>query len=361
MASIYERSNGSLYANFYEEGERARFSLRTKDRREALRKLTELEEAHEAGEFDPFEDDPFSYDEPDGSLTLAQAFEQYAEEKRKQGRAESTLDSYRSTWSSLTEGDRTLDDLTVEQIEEHIHDPEVARSTRAKRWRHIRCVLNHFDHTEKVDAVSAPQRPDSLPTPVRRDDLSALTEALKADYRKKRRDSRVQPNQLVWAVPVFRFVFYTGLRASEVAALRWKDIDTEAGVIRLREQKNGTQNATVPLVSKAEKQLKHAPRPRDPEMYVWRSPTGPKFERSEEKFAHLVSKRFRKAREVCDDVPNDRVFHDLRAGFATHLASNGLGAHEIRAAMRHADVSTSMKYVRVANSDLRNSMEGAFS
>jgi integrase len=364
MASIYERSSGTYYCNFYAEGERARFSLRTKDRREALRKIEELEEAHDAGDFDPFEDDPFDYDEPDGALTLAQAFEQYAEEKRKQGRKESTLKSYRSTWSILIDrvGEGTeLSELAPKEIEDYIHDPEVAQSTGARRWRHIRCILNYFDRTEVVEAVNAPQRPDSLPTPIRRDDLSALTTALKKDYRAKRRDSRVQPGQMIWAIPVFRFVFYTGLRASEVAALRWRDVDTEAGVIRLRTQKNGTENATVPLVSKAEEILKHAPRPHDPDAYVWRSPTGPKFERSEEKFGHLVSKRFRKAREKCDDVPDDRVFHDLRSGFATHLASNGLGAHEVRAAMRHADVSTSMQYVRVANADLRDRMEGAFS
>jgi len=322
-----------------------------------------LEEAHDAGKFDPLEDDPFGYDAQNGAPTLSQALQEYTEEKRKQGRKESTLDSYRSSWRMLSDAvgkEVTLDELTVEEIEDFIHDREIAQSTRAKRWRHVRCVLNYFDRSDLVETVAAPQRPDSLPTPMRRDDLSALTEALKKDYRAKRRDSRVQAGQMIWAVPVFRFVFYTGLRASEVASLRWKDVDTDAGVIRLRTQKNGTQNATVPLVSKAGEVLRHAPQSREPNAYVFRSPTGPKFERSEDKFAYLISKRFRKAREKCDSVPNDRVFHDLRAGFATHLASNGLGAHEIRSAMRHANVSTSMKYVRVANSDLRSSMEQAF-
>lgn len=363
MASIYKRSSGTFYANFHHAGDRARFSLRTKDRREALRKIEELEEAYDAGKFNPLEDDPFDYDTPDGAPTLSQAFQQYAEEKRKQGRKESTLDSYRSSWRILSNGvgeDVTLDALTAGEIENFIHDREVAQSTRAKRWRHVRCVLNYFDRSDLIETVAAPQRPDSLPTPMRKDDLSALTETLKKDYRRKRRDSRVQAGQMVWVIPVFRFVFYTGLRASEIAALRWKDVDADAGIIRLRTQKNGTQNATVPLVSKAEEALRHAPPSREPNAYVFRPPTGPKFDRSEEKFAHLVSKRFRKAREKCDDVPDDRVFHDLRAGFATHLASNGLGAHEIRSAMRHADVSTSMKYVRVANSDLRSSMEQAF-
>jgi integrase len=362
MASIYQRSNGTFNANFYHDGKRARFSLRTKEKREALQKLTMLEEAYEEGRFDPFKDDPFDYEHDNGALTLLQAIEQYAEEKRKQGRKESTLSSYRSTWSNLSErigANITVDALTASHIEEYVHEREIAESTSAKRWRHIRCVLNYLDRSELVQSVNAPQRPNSLPTPVRRDDLSALTTALKEDYRAKRRDNRVQPGQMIWAVPVFRFVFYTGLRASEVSALRWRDVDIDAGLIRLREQKNGTQNATVPLVSKAMDVLRHAPRPHVSEQYVFRTPTGPKSDRSEEKFAHLISKRFRKAREKCS-VPEDRVFHDLRSGFATHLASNGLGAHEIRAAMRHADVSTSMQYIRVASSSLRESMESAF-
>ncbi|WP_118828957.1 tyrosine-type recombinase/integrase [Salinibacter ruber] len=366
MATIYERNSGTYGANFYHDGNRARFSLRTKDRREALRRIEELEEAHESGLFNPFDfdDDPMEYDQRGDSLTLSQAFERFAEHKRKQGRAESTLESYRYAWSALTDeadGEMKLSDLGAQEIEAFLHETEVADSTRFKRWTLVRAILRHFDCGDAVEAVAAPSDTESMPTPIRQNDLFAITETMKEDYRDKRLKRQARPGEMIWQIPMWRFVYFTGLRGSEVAALRWKDVDMDADVIRLRTQKNGTQNATVPLVSKAKEALRHAPQPREPEAYVFRSPHGDRFERSETPFREYISEAFSKALDNCDAVESKHVFHDLRAGHATHLASNGLGAHEIRAAMRHANVSTSMKYVRVANSDLRESMERAFS
>jgi integrase len=366
MANIYERNSGTYGANFYSDGRRARFSLRTKDRREALRRIEELEEAHKKGLFDPFdfEGDPMEYGEKESSLPLPQAFERFAKGKRREGMKESTISSYRTTWRILIRRagpSVLLEDLTASVLEDVIHDPDVAKSTRHKRFRHLCSILNHLDEGDRLEGVTEPARAESTPTPVQRGDLSKLTEALKEDYRQKRRSDCCRPGQLIWQIPMWRFIFYTGLRRSELARLRWKDVDVEAGWLRLRETKSGSEQ-TVPLVTKAVEALRHAPKPRGPEMYVWRAPyAGDLFERSPERFAHGTSRTFTKIRRECDAVTEEYTLHDLRAGFATHLASNGLGAHEIRSAMRHADVSTSMRYVQVANADLRESMEQAFS
>jgi integrase len=367
MATIYERNSGTYGANFYENGNRARFSLRTKDRREALRRIEELEEAHESGLFDPFDfdGDPMAYEQRGASLTFSQAFEQFAKGKRREGMKESSVSSYRTTWDILTRQagppEQELGNMDASVLGNVIHDPDVAKSTRHKRFRHLRSILNHLGAEDLLEGVTEPSRADSTPTPVQRRDLGSLTAELKKDYRQKRRAGRCRPGQLIWQIPMWRFVFYTGLRRSELARLRWKDVDVEAGRLRLRETKSGSQQ-TVPLVSKAAEALRHAPKPRGPEMYVWRAPYADgRFERSPERLAHGTSRTFTKIRRKCDAVTEEYTLHDLRAGFATHLASNGLGAHEIKAAMRHKNVRTSEKYVRVANSDLRDSMEGAFS
>lgn len=362
MASIYQRSNGTFYGNFYHDGKRERLSLRTKDEAEAERRLRRLEQS----EFDPFSgDDPIDYFGEEADLTLSEAFREFAAAKRKQGRAESTIDSYRYTWSALTGALRhgvKVDDLTAFQIESFLHDSDAARSTKCKRWRHVRAVLRHFDCIDVVEEVTPPSEPTRLPTPVRREDLSALTMELKRQYRelRSRKPQGCRPGEKIWMVPLWRFAFYTGLRISELADLRWRDVDREAGVILLRDQKSGVENETVPLTNAAAKQLKYAPKQREPEAFVWRSPQGDRFARNRKAWSNVVSQTFSETVENCDTVTEDHTFHDLRAGFATHLASNGLGAHEIRSACRHANVSTSMKYVRVANADLRQSMEVAF-
>jgi len=363
MASIYERSNGSLYANFYEDGDRERLSLRTKDEAEAERRLRRLEQS----EFDPFgEEDPSDYFGEEGDPTLSEAFKRFAESKRKQDRAESTIDSYRYTWSALTDALREglkVDDLTAPEVENFLHNSDAARSTKCKRWRHVRAILSHFDCSDVIESVTPPTEPTRLPTPVRRDDLSALTAELKRRYRelRSRKPQGCRPGEKIWLVPLWRFAFYTGLRISELESLRWRDVDAEAGVIRLREQKNGKENATIPLTEAAATQLKYAPKPREPEAFVWRSPQGDRFEHNSKAWANVVSQTFSTTVENCDAVTEEFTFHDIRAGHASHLASNGLGAHEIRRTMRHANVSTSMQYVRVADSDLRDSMESAFS
>jgi integrase len=366
VASLLDRSTG-YYCQFYDSDRspsRKRFSLKTKRKRKARQKITELERAYEDGEFDPWTDDPFDYEDPcDGPLTLAKAIEQFTAEKEQQGCAERTVSTYENVWGRFTdtlEGERIeLSDLTPEQIEAFVHDRSIAESTRHKRWRHVRAVLNHFNRTDASENVTPPQRPDKLPTPVRRDDLSAVIGSLKEDYRDKRRRNCVRPGQVIWAVAPIKFAFYTGLRASEIGRLKWKHIDTERGLIRITEQKNGREQ-TVPLISKAVDVLDDTPRPRGPECYVFRTPDGPIRDRNAEAFGRRCSRRWCRARQECEDV-GEKTFHDLRAGFATALADAGMGAHQIRDAMRHADISTSLAYVRASNQRLKSDMESAFS
>lgn len=363
MASLLDR-NGTWYCQFHDSDRtpsRKRFSLRTKQKRKARRKLTELEDAYEENrDFDPWAgDDPFDYESSDGPQTLAQAIDEFVAEKERQGRADRTIGSYEQVWGLFTNqvGEETeLSDLSARDVEDFIHDRSVSESTRHNRWRHVRAVLKWTD-AEVVNAVNPPKEPDKLPTPVRRDDLANLTEALKKDYREKRRKRNCQPGQIIWCVPLFRFVFYSGLRASEVARLKWKHIDRERGLIRITEQKNGREQ-TIPLISKAADTLDNAPRPREPEMYVFRSPTGPTTKRSEDTFADHISRTFCKARRKAEI--GKKTLHDLRAGYATALADAGLSSHQIKEACRHQSISTSEKYVRVSRTKLRRDMEEAF-
>lgn len=368
MASLFDR-NGTWYAQFYKSERspsRKRLSLRTKQKREARRKLTELEDAFRQGEFDPWGSgtagDPFAYQDAAGSkptLSTAQAIDAFAEEKELEGRAKRTVSTYRNVWGRFVDrvgAGKELAEITLDHIHNYIHDRSVSESTRHKRWRHVRAVLN-WAECDVVDEVNPPQKPDKLPTPVRDDDLSTVISALKKEYREKRRKRQCRPGQMIWAIPVFRFAFYTGLRASEIGRLKWKHVDRDRGLIRIEEQKNNREQ-TVPLISKAEDVLDDAPCPRQPDYYIFRAPASPLRDRNEEAFGRQASRTFCKARKR--SKVEGKTFHDLRAGFATALAEAGMSAHQIKEAMRHADISTSLKYVRVSRQRLRSEMESAF-
>jgi integrase len=148
------------------------------------------------------------------------------------------------------------------------------------------------------------------------------------------------------------------MRATEVGRLRWGHIDTERGLIALHEQKSGKAQ-TIPLVTKAREVLRYVPGPREPDVYVFRTPRSPLRDRNEKCFGQTASRHFSRARDHAG-ISRPLTFHDLRAGFASMLAEAGKSAHVIREAMRHADLTMALKYVRVSRKRLRSEMEDAF-
>lgn len=375
MASLFKRSNGTFYASFYESNrspQRKRFSLRTSTRRIARRKLTELEDAFVEGEFDPWasgvRSDPFNYDQPAKreEITLAQLIDRFTNTKSEQGRSARTLETYRAVWRRFSQrvGTKSLvSTLSSPEISTFCHDDTVSAATRHKRWRHLRSIFNwavdsNLIEASPMEAVHPPRKEEKLPTPVREEDLPLLCGAVAEEYREKRRKGHCKPGQLIWAIQVFRWAFYTGMRASEIGRLKWRHIDRERGLIRIEQQKNHKAQ-TIPLIEKAREVLRYTPLPRPPEGYVFRTPSGPIKDRCAESFGRNASRRFCKARRR-SQIERDLTFHDLRAGFATALADAGKSAHVIRDAMRHSTLSMALKYVNVSNARLRSELDDAF-
>ena len=93
----------------------------------------------------------------------------------------------------------------------------------------------------------------------------------------------------------------TGMRSGELIGLRWRDVDLERGVARLRETKNG-RSRDVALFSRSRELLALLPRDREQVFSL----SGP-----------LRDKRFRDARDACGV---SGTFHDSRHTAATRLA-----------------------------------------
>jgi integrase len=328
----------------------------------------------ERSEFDPWTgEDPravWSGDSRDGesgdspsleSPTLTTTIERFIDRKKREGRKQTTLDTYRGIWRRFrrSAGAERLSELSASDVSAFVHDESVSQATRRKRYRHVCAVLRSADRDELTSGVPTPRYDEKLPTPIRPGEFERIIGAVKAEYREKRREHHIRRGSLVWTIPAFRFLFNSGLRAGELAALRWRDIDRERSLVLVREQKNGRAE-TVPLVGGAESALRHAPRPRGPEMYVFRTRRGSTTERSESAFARRLSRRFSSARDRAG-VSSEKTLHDLRAGFATRLADAGLTAHKIKRALRHSSLKMALRYVRLSNRELRSEMEEAFS
>jgi integrase len=375
MASLYKRSNGNFYASFYDSNRspcQKRFSLKTSRKKTARRLLTKLEKAYEDGDFDPWASgkrgNPFQYDQPDtySDLTVGEIIDQFVDSKRREGKSDRTVDTYKGVWrrfSSFVGTDHSLSELKSERIDEYCHEPSVSQATRRKRYRHVRAILNWaseegFLASNPLDEVTPPSKSNKLPTPVRPEELEGICDAIRKTYREKRSAGRCRQRQIIWTLPVFRWAFYTGMRATEIGKLRWHDIDEKRGLIAIREQKSGKEQ-TIPLISKAREVLRYTPLPREAEMYVFRTPRSPLTDRNSKSFGQTASRHFCSARRRAD-IDRHLTFHDLRAGFASMLAEAGKSAHVIREAMRHADLTMALKYVKVSRQKLRSEMEEAF-
>jgi integrase len=120
----------------------------------------------------------------------------------------------------------------------------LAKATQRKRYGHLRtffrwCMKEGLLRTYRLDDVAQPEKPNKLPKAITADELDHLCETVKEDYRRKRAKNWIRPRELIWRIPIFSFCFYTGMRGSEIARLRW-------GASRLRERPHLHSGAEEP-------------------------------------------------------------------------------------------------------------------
>ena len=380
MASLTKRRS-KYYAQFFDanrDPKRTRFSLKTARKDVARRKLASFEEDYERDAFDPWTDDPWTYDEdPTERRSLKAARDEFIEAKKATGRAESTVRTYREILRLLlgtVDPTTNLRSLSPGPVRSVIWDPEIADATKHKRYGHLRtffrwCIAEDFLEKSPLEAVTKPQKPAKFPKAITSAELVQLCTALRRDYRRKRKKGWVQEGEIIWRLPLFWFALYTGMRGGELARLRWRDADMDRRLIYIREQKNQKEQ-TIPLIAKAREVLQGLQAAEDEEArkgdYVFTSPHFEADTRSARNFRERAAETFRKGRRLTEEddeveaIPQHLSFHSLRHGFCTTLAAAGKSAAIIKEAARHADIQTSMRYVHMANETLKTEIDDAF-
>lgn len=164
-----------------------------------------------------------------------------------------------------------------------------------------------------------------------------------------RRSGPAGPTQVVALRPASRVFItvaaLTGMRRGEIQALRWGDIDLGARRITLRDTKGGklarsgakTETVSVPPVAAAALASIMPERP-DPEENVFIPHRGTRYAINHD----WVAVR----REA--QLPADLMLHGLRHSIGTHAAAAGMSALEVQRLLRHRNVSTSTRYIHLA-------------
>jgi integrase len=147
---------------------------------------------------------------------------------------------------------------------------------------------------------------------------------------------------------------YTGLRKSELWALRRGAVDLEGRLLRVMATtdhstgvrseltKNGRSGA-VPLAQPAYEALTHC------RLY---QPDEPVFDQA---LFWNLSKRFRK---ICRDADVREIrFHDLRHTFASHLVQAGVPIYEVQKLMRHQSIKMTERYAKLRMDKLTKAVD----
>lgn len=140
-----------------------------------------------------------------------------------------------------------------------------------------------------------------------------------------------------------RLVVLTGCRRGDVRGLRWRHVDLRQGLITLdaNEHKAGHltgEQRKIGLPAMAQAIIARQPAGQ-PEDKVFRPARG--GENID------LNKPIRAVRDAVG-LPKGAALHLLRHSLASHMAMNGAQAFEIKAALGHADIATSQKYVHWA-------------
>lgn len=367
MASLYRRDQ-VWYASFQcPERGRKRVSLKTKDKRSARALLSKFEQLWLAGEADPWRDDMHAAarPEPKADPTLGEALAELLESKEAEGCKPNTLRSYRETvgrWARELGRSTKLSALTPTRVRRYVHAGEVAPHTRLKRYRQVRAFLRFHSEEALLEKVEKPRVEEKMPVAVRPAELEAICAAVKERYGALRSRGQIPPGRLLWRVPVFQFAFLTGLRRSEIARLRWRDVklSLQGGRLALREQKSRREERQ-PLSQKASRLLRRMSFAgcRPPEGYVFGDPHESFTDRALVSWAQSLSRAFAKYRDEAG-VREELTFHSLRAGYITQLAKAGLNAVAIKRLARHSDIKTSLRYIEATGEAFRSGLDEAF-
>lgn len=247
--------------------------------------------------------------------------------------------------------DASVADVSARSIT-HYQDTmgHLAASTIRKKLSAIRswcrwCVSVGLRLDDPTLHVEWPKRPKKLPRALKSDELRQLEAALEAPLPllnlKKRRIAERNRR-------IVLLMLYCGLRRTEVAMLRWSDIDMDDRVLFVRtEAAKGGIERTVALHSRVVADLALTPR-----SLRRGAVAGHKDGRClSHKTIGTVFERW------LDDLGLRINAHRLRHTCATQMLAAGASLRDIQQVLGHADIRTTEGYLDVLSEETRRAIE----
>jgi site-specific recombinase XerD len=195
-------------------------------------------------------------------------------------------------------------------------------------------------------AIRSPQR-NPRPLPPNRREM--LVRRLKTDSLEDQRISLV-----------VLFGFHCGMRVSEIAHLKLKDLDLTQGLATVIGK--GDKERVVPMTEALKLLLKRHLAEKDKSgvlsgPFLFPSPR----DLHKSIHPHFLETWVKKAAQWAGfEEPEDLTVHVLRHSFGTQLAESGASVYEIRDLMGHSSIVVSENYVKLASTKARDAHQKAF-
>lgn len=236
-------------------------------------------------------------------------------------------------------GPERLDALAVRGFVARLHNEGLAKSSVARKLSTVRSFLKHAVRlgvidTSPAEGIPTPKQSKLLPKNLTVDEVFALLDRITGDDTAARRDRAL-----------LEFLYATGLRVGELAALDLDDVDQSGGLVRVLGK--GNKERIVPFGRKASVSL-----------LAWLSASEPLRRRGGDGNAlflnlrgtRLTDRSVRRIldRRILEAAITARISpHGLRHTFASHMLGAGADLRAIQELLGHASLSTTQRYTHV--------------
>jgi site-specific recombinase XerD len=231
---------------------------------------------------------------------------------------------------------RSPDQLSKEMIEDYLlylkNDKAYAPNSCASTLSGLRFFFNHVAQQQILIEYSLSRKVQKLPTVLPQEDICNIINA--TDNLKHRL--------------ILMTTYSGGLRASEVIALKPKNIESKKMLIKIEKGKGGKERYTL-LAKRLLPELRYYYKTCQPKTYLF--PSSYKHKKHQPLSYGSVRCIYENARKKAG-VKDGVGIHTLRHSFATHLLEAGYDIRKIQVLMGHRRLSTTMIYLHVSRETL---------
>jgi len=247
------------------------------------------------------------------------------------GQSKSTLDNYTRRIALFVLHFKQLpEQLSEDEINEYLvalaRDP---KSPSRSSFKHMVYGLRYYFRllgmNKKAIALPSLKGDTKLPVILNRTELKELFAA---------------PKLLKQRV-VLALIYSAGLRGQEVVNLKIQDVDFERMTIHIRQSKY-KKDRVVPLSPAMAKGLKKYIKAENPHIWLFNGKR-PDSKYSTRGLSWVMRENLKKT-----SIKKEVNLHSLRHSYATHLLEEGLNIVTLKELLGHAEITTTMIYLHVA-------------